>query len=218
MSYQHIMLGFEVECEVRSRYDSDRLFAPIQNENKNDCSLDCYSNGFETREVTTVPIKYKSSKMRYFFDELARLVDSDTIRVNDTCGLHVHISFPYHIWDKIDTPMLIAWQDMVRQTYPDLYSERSTHSYCEPWREREVATTSGSRYRSINLTSAYAYGTLECRFYGGHDHWSVAEYESFVRDTVEYFRACLKPSKAKKVLESIMFDDTAPMQNIVIAV
>jgi len=95
--------------------------------------------------------------------------------VNQTCGMHVHVSFPEHVYSKLMSEHFYfyfllrweAWGKRLNIRNSNFWSRlRGENSYCArkfvPEKQVAAAGKSGDRYAHLNYCYSHL-GTIECR-------------------------------------------------------
>lgn len=116
---------------------------------------------------------------------LCKILRDNGVKVNSTCGYHIHMSHPsfttdvkllqriYYVWTAIED-VLISTQP--KERYGSSYTQRILHNYVSVSdREKHDAhldvnrfiSNRSTRYVTLNVQSLRKYGTLECRLHTG---------------------------------------------------
>jgi hypothetical protein len=119
-------------------------------------------------EVTTKPLM--ASGLSRVLKGYREFENDGKYYVNETVGLHFHISLKNSYYYFIDNPAFFkAWLRLFEKTEPEVYQYRKTHNhYCSPVysKKNHYTLSSPDRYHMVN----YCYKehtTVEFRGYGG---------------------------------------------------
>lgn len=125
-------------------------------------------------------------------------------KVNDSCGLHIHIDGSIHTAQSIKNLAFTfkAKQDLI---FDAVAPQRKTNRYCAPIDDRLVDNIKARRKVDIaNMFSAW-YGTYGSHMYTGQDHYHPSRYHAlnlhsfWYRGTIEFrlFQATLHAGEVR---------------------
>lgn len=199
-----MLIGFEIECEVQRSTDLEAMFYSLQSDYHSDGSVSSYHDGYSSIEFVTKPLAYDSADYRLFYSQLEKYLQEEVIILNRTCGSHFHFSYPTYEWGAIDAKVINDYLDLVRVKFPALWRARKDNGYCHPDKLEVAQCADGTRYRAVNLTASQEHGTIEVRFYGYYDGFSVAEYKKYVEFTIKYFNRVVRNTDKRRHIAQIV--------------
>lgn len=148
-----------------------------------------YEDGsFLPLEITTDPLNGNEiDKILSFYRDLERM---DLYRINDTCGLHFHISVKDNIFGVLCRQEF--YNDMRRMfkiRYPEVYERRKRNRFCRAGligkdRKEHFNYDAYDRYHLLNYSTEGRAHTIEIRFYGGQGS-TIKELRRIIKDTIE---------------------------------
>lgn len=138
------------------------------------------NSGFQGAEIRAVMIRGEYTRLR----ELCKLLATNGVKVNTSCGLHVH--FDHCGATPADVELAVTnWESAQPLLYTVVPPSRRGNRYCRYGVGRD-AGNSDNRYHGINYANAYRkYQTIELRMGGG-----TANFKKIVMwiETLYYFK------------------------------
>jgi len=205
-----ILIGFEFESMVRTNQNFGDISDLIDSDYTSDGSLSRYDYDHECLEFRSVPMVYKSERYRNYFKQLQKLVDSEVLEVNNTCGFHFHFSIKNMqevIIRLTDHDFINGYQDSIKANFNQLWELRSGNDYCEPIEPDDLLYQEHiTRYKLLNICALSEHSTLENRFFGyqgRHTKPDLREFQRFVNHFISYSRDYLRNIDNRKNIINI---------------
>lgn len=188
-------IGVEIECIVKSdKIETVRRIAERKGwEWSGDGSIREYDYATETSiEFKSKP--YKVDELDAFFDDVKEIYEY--ARVNDSCGLHMHLSFE----NISNYYKLLCWKfvDSFQKSYETEFTsavevERKTKSYSKFFNGESDFSAKvrhqlrygkhdmkpQSRYQCINFNAYNRYGTVEFRIFAAAN--GITKFKNYVK-------------------------------------
>jgi len=151
---------------------------------------DLSSDEYQSLELKTKPLK--SKELAFIMREFVRFENDETYIINESCGLHFHISLKksYQAYCQ----RIEFYNDMYnffKNKYPVIFNERSGNQYCRAVlrdyeRQSQFNRASGDRYHIVNysLEGDNQIPTIEIRFYGGK-YASIKGLYQVIKQTID---------------------------------
>ena len=149
---------------------------------------------------------YMISDKEQMFLDVAKLFATG-IRVNSTCGLHVHVSFKDTInyYKLLDWKFVSQFQDLIRTNFTSgIEKKRLVNSYCKFFDgESDFNSISNyqlvdyhkneHRYRAVNFNAYNLYKTFEFRIFAATN--KINKFKSYLNMLLDNIAGYLKTSK-----------------------
>lgn len=221
-------IGVEIECIYpRNKYSELREFCNSHNiEFSGDGSVQLYGvpeNGipgqnyrdsdddrYSTAEFNGMGLVFDLSQKKEFFDTIQQLFKFG-IKVNSSCGLHIHLSFKQNsnYFKLLRFDFINQFQEEIRKLLVTPYERmRLTNRYCVPYNDKKEFTRitnkqvvymgkCSERYHSVNYNSFNLHKTIEFRIFPATAKISTFKrYVNFLLKNVEKY---LKNAKFKQI-------------------
>jgi len=160
------------------------------------------------KEIVTYPPMTEIEELHRDMKKLWKLINC----VNSSMGMHIHTSFGIEE-EGIKTLMIIgSWefikwfQNQMEERFEEIWYRINHNVFCkiiQSQRAFKNAFYSGSRYRSVNLTSIFSHGSVEFRAFPlNADINRAIEYTKFLNeDSTKFIREIMdKNEKIKTIL------------------
>jgi len=176
------LISLEIECLVHSDFNDTLLNLCIENNwiCESDCSIEYLGldrDYYTPREIKIC--KYPLNNYEKLFKDLKPLLD--IIKVNRSCGLHIHISFKNNVnyykllkWlfvenfqkEYLNTFKTIIERDRKTNRFSKFYEDINDFNFVT---EQQLKTPYKvrDRYKSINFNSFNIHHTIEFRIFAG---------------------------------------------------
>lgn len=163
--------------------------------------------GYESKECVTQPLN--SAQLNKAMELFGKANDAKDYLINETCGLHYHISLNKNYYGYIDNRVFYKkFINMFKTKFPVIFADREENTYCQAAIPVKHFTLSSSdRYRMVN----YCYkkhSTVEFRGYGGKLA-NLQELAEIIQETInligehiDAFETEIKPALFDVKLES----------------
>lgn len=194
--------GCEIECIV-PRENQSKLNSLI-NENgwsaKGDGSINNYNRETETTIEFLPTNNSRTGEKGVKIQDLPKLIKElekafKLIRVNDTCGLHLHLSFEdvSNYFKLCNWKFINHFQDVIKKDFKtEVEKERINKHYCrfysdeqnfqnevqDQYEHFDLNYKPSSRYHSINFNAANLYNTVEFRIFAATN--SITKFKHYV--------------------------------------
>lgn len=170
--------GLEIECGTDWDFDEWSGNLPKGWEIDEDGSISCDDDGHAV-ELKTRPYETTEKDVKEFLKKWNWLYDDHIVEVNNSMGLHIHVSFA----NKADYFKVCSWdftqkfQEAYKTAFTREYEKkRMTNHFSEQYGNREGFTSSvwrqvesrnkvDSRYRIVNFNAYMLYKTVEFRVF-----------------------------------------------------
>lgn len=190
--------GVEIECLVkeseyrnassdvirrRTRSASNKTFF----KDVGDGSIKSDIKGYKGREVVS-PI-LKGDKGFEKLKEVCDILKACNTRVNDTCGLHIHVGVKHGISDNLAEKVHTMYRkcESVIDTFMSPSRRGKQNEYCQSIIHTRCDLGKGDRYKKLNLVSLRKHGTIEFRHHQGtSDYEEICNWIKFCVSMVDY--------------------------------
>jgi len=206
---------YGMEIEAITPYNDDDEIRELLEDNGLQCetdgSIEYNDNESEIEVKTSKPESYDN--ILAYAKDIENVADNYGMRVNTSCGFHVHMSHPKFMQKRYLTRILATWasiEDFLYSTQPE---SRRNNSYCKkqlesvmqgyfnklPNSRSQLISVVGNmdRYRSLNLNALRAHGTLECRLHAGT--LSAQKIQSWIYLLTAFYNYCLNDYRKDEV-------------------
>lgn len=171
----------------------------VFSEIKGDGSLSQYANGplipenYKARECITKPLG--ADDLNIVLHTINTLFNEGSYKINDSVGLHFHISLNGYTFGSICTPQFFgAYVDMFKKRFNTVYEARKNSQYCafeirHKYYKRgstHFSRQSRDRYTVINYC-LNKHKTVEFRGYGGQ-HATIEELADMIQATINLIK------------------------------
>jgi len=183
-------IGVEFEGLYKTNF-----YDKLSNVNLEDIILTCKGDGsvhergegygYVPRECVTQPLNARELTTALEMFEEAN--DKKEYAINETCGLHYHISLVKNYYGYIDNKDFYKkFIKMFESKFPTVFNDRKDNSYCSSAisQRKHFTLCSEDRYRMIN----YCYQkhhTVEFRGYGGK-YATISELGKIIQETIDF--------------------------------
>lgn len=149
-------VGIEIECFGKLDRETMRESLPVWTRIESDGSLNCPA-GNRTHEIRALLVR---REMEPRLHRLCRLVSAMGLKVNKSCGFHVHFDFRGHSLSDVVKVARRAdkWLAAMAELVP---ASRRDNTFCK------FGTSQSDRYHAVNLCSFSKHSTLEIRLHSG---------------------------------------------------
>lgn len=155
-------VGIEIECITPSGVDLTPLLPYSKYiEVGGDGSI----NHKDDEEGTEIRVCMKRNELRDVLPGLMQTLKDIGARINQSCGLHVHLDQRNNLEPEKHFQRLVRSLGLLYTVVPE---SRRRNRYCKRNRHSDFpSAVRGDRYKAINASAFHRYKTIEIRLFGG---------------------------------------------------